>query len=383
MNFEIDFRRLGFQTNFTLQEYLDWKNNQDIESFLNIIYKDFTVKNNRRIPLKNSQYNVEQLQKIGEGSFGAVYKTKDSKNVIKIIRTENQDFFKIFDEILIHFVVSQKLSSDPYVQKRQQNHVMARVPKLKRVGLKRDSSLFIMMEYLDTPLQNFVNISKTDDSQNIQMLEFGIIYYQICSLMIYLRDSFQFTHSDFKTNNVMIKYYQNNDTKKILSHEFDVYIIDFGFSSCVIDGVSFGTSKFIEGKDMIMLSFWMFYDFCNRFDENKPCKMNQLIYDFLYTIIHSSNIDISKFSQDTNMNIQMWRQLYDLLETKTGTNVKITYEWIRKISYFFIKTSLENIYAEQRLHNRIVEDSPEPINTYAFANSKKWTTFSKITDRIN
>ncbi len=353
-DFNFDFTRIGFKQNFTLDEYISWKNSNDFTTFKTKCYEDYyLIRTTGNYASNRGDWYIPKEQKpLASGTFGSVYLSKNNQNIIKVIDINDNtgmNIFRLFDECLIQLILYEKTQLSEFVQERQRNHVMARVPRILHVGLKKGNKFFIVMEKLDNNLSSVFNsMINESDNDGKKTLKFAIILYQISSLMKYLRDYFNFSHGDFKTNNVMIKYLDNEI--------FDIYIIDYGFSNIKFEmsngnKYSFGSEEtnscYFEGRDLIMFVYWIFYDSCQRFRNiNENCQeLPQIIHQFIYKIIRCSNFNIKKFDIITRNDRSGigWYTLYNQLNKplyNRDKNVQISYEWVKRASKEIIKAQL-------------------------------------------
>ncbi len=169
--------------------------------------------------------NFEELEILGIGSYGRVYKVRESRDTDCFFAIKVIEFEKLFkNEILKEFHrfnVSTRLT-DQFVV----NHIFSWFEISKNESI----NLYMKMELCDRNFKYIINEIHNDlnlkNSKNLTPLG----YYIACELFIEILEAVQYLHGmdiihgDLNPTNIMLKNYENNE-------RFLIKIGDFGISS--------------------------------------------------------------------------------------------------------------------------------------------------------
>ena len=158
-------------------------------------------------PSKSFKSNYTKLCKLGNGSFGKVYKAKEIKTdkIIAVKQIPIQNMEKNYKLILKEINVLKNLSH-PNIVKYYKFY-------------EENDKIYIIMEYLEGgSLKDFIKNQKNKINEDICR----IIIKQILKALSYLHYSCDICHRDIKPENIMFKYKDDIN---------DIKLIDFGLSS--------------------------------------------------------------------------------------------------------------------------------------------------------
>ncbi len=182
---------------------------------------------------KNLTISMDAKNKVGEGSYGTIYKStiQDKDIVIKVPIKNN------YEDDLDENIIQNEL----FCAMRGNWTTGARIPKIEYIARlyiptsprSRITQMKIItgMEKMEGNLLQFINNVlpkfKIDDVDKI----LKDMFIQVCELLIKLQDKYDFHHRDFHMGNIM---YNNFGTKS--NPKYKWYIIDFGLSYMNIGG---------------------------------------------------------------------------------------------------------------------------------------------------
>ena len=221
------------------------ENVKDIDNLLPVMYRESSG------VYMYGKEKVEIGSKIGEGSYGIIFKAKHNNKDIAIKELRPSDFQ--LGEFLSETIIQNEL----YCLGRGKFGNGARIPKIEFFGKVRDSTgrfkYIIGMETLDIDGYDFLDQTSLD--RDIRPVYDMLM--QISELESKLQSSAKFMHRDLHLGNVMAK-------KTATGHKW--YIIDFGMSYMQIDnnivssGGTYTKSKIIynETHDLRMLIVSLF-----------------------------------------------------------------------------------------------------------------------------
>ena len=208
-----------------------------------VIYIPYKAPNNSYITINGKLYII--LSKLGHGTYGTVYKifsSDDSKNyALKVQKGYNKMYYI---EAINHFIL-KKYSS-----------VSNNIPEIYSIGkalheVDGDEEIYIytLMEYLlgntlDTIIKGHTDISKPDITKEHLC--------KIPTILQTLQNEFNFTHGDFKSDNIFI------------TNTGDIKIIDYGFSrinykSIKIEASKYFNNSFTAGRDFTVIMTYIYY----------------------------------------------------------------------------------------------------------------------------
>ena len=176
--------------------------------------------------LLNNRYKLGD--KIGEGSYGKVFKAKDTKNKNKLVAIKQ--------------VSKMRINSNPYLVEALQKelHIMKLLSDENSVKLLED---FENQEYYNFVMELCDNDLDGELKKHIKITQIGFNELEVNCIMTQFNKIFKkmqnehVIHRDLKLKNIMIKY-----DKKIPFIGFIVKLSDFGFSKVVNDEELTGTN---------------------------------------------------------------------------------------------------------------------------------------------
>lgn len=208
----------------------------------------------------NLTYGNEKLEindMIAKGGFGSIHRAKLSNNEIVIKQnleimslnnrksTADEIYYEHYKEAIIHnelfcmtrgkFVsdmarIPKPLFMSKYIHKTSQNQTL-HIPIL---GMEKiQYSLHSFYDKINTDIRNKRVSSKTKYTMD-KVLVYIMIH--VAKLLDHLQSEYDFVHRDLHVGNVMIDMTKQTDKMK-------VYLIDFGYSSVIIDGMRINVEK--------------------------------------------------------------------------------------------------------------------------------------------
>jgi len=180
-------------------------------------------------------------KKLGEGSFGTVYKMSGkSDQIVKVFEENNMDDDDI-ENLIQEVTIQQKLAEK----------LPGTCPKIHTFGRVTDS----VIDYYMIVMERCVGTARTHLRANGKNDEEVLDYLEQVANILKRAKQFDFNHRDLKSDNIMYKL--GDDNKKIY------LLIDFGFSCATFDGVKYAgtfyyepTIKcFRESRDLAMAVF--------------------------------------------------------------------------------------------------------------------------------
>lgn len=184
---------------------------------LSLVEKNMKVKEEKLIlHAKGSPFqNYIILSKIGEGSYGCVFKVKntDTKNILALKQIKKEEKNKIEDAKLVEEFNILKQLSHPFVLRVSEFY-------------DAEEYYYIATDLCKCELSSLLNKNLTEN-------QLAVIFYQIFSGLTYLHSKSIF-HRDIKPQNIMI-YSQEKDS----NNNNDLYLVKI---------IDFGTAKFFKGK---------------------------------------------------------------------------------------------------------------------------------------
>jgi serine/threonine protein kinase len=276
-----------------------------------------------RFTIDGRVYTV--IEKLGEGTYGAAYKTSapDGRNyAIKRIKGSIHtvsDFNIFMREALIQIILARESEAEangPYVPK---------IYKLAFDSAKREA--YILCELMRNTMLNL--ITALDAASNDIVIPDAL--QQISHILDFFGSRFQFNHRDLKGDNIM--YVKTPSNKRIF------VLIDFGFS-CIdwhglkINGGSyFARSKtcFREHRDLAQLTYYIL-----KYTPTLSPRLKEWLNDLL-----EAQVKKTKCSMATDCVIRgkklikSWANTYNILDRK---NVVVKYanpkNYTRKMQHF-------------------------------------------------
>ena len=186
------------------------------------------------VQINGNTYNI--IDKIGEGSFGKVYKTlkvgEYQYSVIKIIKVTN------FNQL--RYTENEIATLDWLTQKLSEKSPFPRLLEYQKIG----STYHIVMEYLEGPnLIEYLATGRLDEAK------IKTIFRQLL-LAVNILHSLEIVHRDLKLQNIML--IQNTTEEEFSTNvTFRVIIIDFGLACNRSPHFLF---KYIEDRSIIKVS---------------------------------------------------------------------------------------------------------------------------------
>jgi hypothetical protein len=166
-------------------------------------------------------YEFSEL--LGEGSFGKTYKV-DKDTVIKVIQIQDEahDFKNALLEFIIQLLCVKDTENDSYTV-GDRTYKGPFVPKLHLFG-RTSKAFYIVSEKMDITFQEFMELNKNSKVLRDLILE-------IAKIVDVLQKKDYFSHRDFKSDNIMIKFIDRGKCPETSLCGFpQIKIIDFGFS---------------------------------------------------------------------------------------------------------------------------------------------------------
>ena len=205
------------------------------------IKKIFQIKDNycttymdNKILKKLNEYDVEKL---GEGARGKIYKLIEKKNnislAIKMMIVDHRNVKYIMDlrsprwrevKLLLDFtkdVKSKKIRNLPLIYGYQ------------TCKIRDYNSIVIYYEYFDDILKNWLQNSRSDD-------EWISLILQCLITIKFLREKYKLTHNDLTWVNIMYNKIGKGGEWKYITNEYELYIPNMGYEFIFWD---FGSSK--------------------------------------------------------------------------------------------------------------------------------------------
>ena len=151
----------------------------------------------------------EKLDKIGEGTFGVVYKGENKLTKEKVAIKESHTYYfegydiKLETEKEIKFM--KALNENPYSTKLFDT-------------FEENKTIYIITELCDTDLYRILQKSK----KGFTVYEIKIIMKQLNNVLEELRKK-DMVHNDFKVENILVKFKEN-------SKEFQMKLSDYGLA---------------------------------------------------------------------------------------------------------------------------------------------------------
>ena len=153
------------------------------------------------------KHNYQKMYRIGNGSFGKVYKAKELKtgNIVAIKQISIKNSEMNYENILKEIELLSNISH-PNIVKYYKHY-------------EENEKIYIIMEYLEGgTLKEFINNEKNKINEDISRIIVG----QLLKALSYLHYNCDICHRDIKPENIMFKYKDNIRSIKL---------IDFGLSS--------------------------------------------------------------------------------------------------------------------------------------------------------
>ena len=340
---------------------LNKKNSQKIKSII-INYEELILK-----PYINSNINTNKIlihNSIGSGGFGNVYKTSNSKILLKIIKQgnskdkDNKD--REFKSLIFHYLLYK------YYEKNENIKYLC---KLHEFGIIEKNKWYAFMENCGLDLIHKLNNINIDFDTLLK------IFYECCKALKIIHD-LEYLHLDIKPENFLMK-------------DDQIKIIDFGMvkKNKFITKYSFGTMNYIPN------------DWLKNSEENKNTTLEYhhdifslgcMFIILLYTFIIKKSIlmvcplvipikDIPKIDESQ---IYKYRKEYDINQFNSMCNTikkklnkdinrKTNKGKIRKITNIFLLNLIKMMVhpnPEERCNNvnKIIE-----YLDFIFANNKR------------
>ena len=343
--------QIGFNSNFDLIFELLSNNYTNISYLINEL-QWLTEENNKTGELLS--YNSE---KIDEGVWGGIYKIKNSKNILKIMKKNELDDTVIggfYSEILIHSLLSIHSKSKMYVPRLYDIFIISN-------SKNNNYKYCCRMQRLHYNTQNWLeNQKKNSRTKQTKAFEQQFISYllQILKILDELQLNWNFNHNDLMISNTMFNN-TSSEYFKINNVFFPTFgksfkLIDFGFSSLTYNHINFVSHNYTNNINTE-----------HTFSKSKD--VCQLIFDILINFNECLSINMRTYlcSLLTVENFDFWK-CYDI---HNWNNIKL-HEWENSY-YVFGHHDFKNTKAHP---NEIINDlisSFENSNNNIYCNTDK------------
>lgn len=263
----------------------------------------------------------------GAGSYGTVYKVKDSKGHTYAIKQltdalhESRDVQVFLKECIIQILLAEESKDQP-------NGPF--VPTLHELAYDEESHhAYIRSEWMRNSLEHLVEANNR--TQNNKVVPDAVI--QIMRLLEFFGTRLQFNHRDLKGDNIM---YVKDGNKRVFK------LIDFGMSCVTWNGLTihggtyFKESKpcFRQHRDASQFMYYLFVKFQDRLS-------NELKDALAQTIIANVGNHTCDMAQDCPANgLTSWRTSYNFLNRANVTVPKGTPNEIEYAMSRFLKRAV-------------------------------------------
>lgn len=190
---------------------------------------------------------IQLTQKIASGSYGSIYQVKNKKAVVKKYHKNYKDE-SIIQENMIHIILH---CIQPIIKKCFGHPISNCIPELyEYVGIPQHMTV---MEQFEGTVRTLLNNKDFDTEKGFLIRLMYILYF--------LQSTTYFVHRDLHIENVLLKQTKQKTTKIFINNQnvteitsnYEVYLIDFGFSclsfnKCDIDLPDIVSGDFYQSK---------------------------------------------------------------------------------------------------------------------------------------
>lgn len=231
----------------------------------------------------SKKYEFGEL--LGQGSFGKTYLV-DKDTVIKVIQIQDEehDFKNALLEFIIQLLCVKDTENDSYTVGAT-TYRGPFVPKLYLFG-RTSTAFYIVSEKMDITFQKFMELNK--DSKVLRNL-----ILEIAKIVDVLQKKDYFSHRDFKSDNIMIKFIDRGKCPETSLCGFpQIKIIDFGFSCMKFNKLVLNSNPrpnllsgpcYNKSRDLSSIFYNLLqYSYLKKYS-SRECPMRHVIETLLYT----------------------------------------------------------------------------------------------------
>jgi len=258
------------------------------------------------------------VAKLGGGTYGEVYSCiRRSDNLECCVKMVKDTFaYDLIRELLIQIVIVEKTKTKNYPDLGFQGPF---APIVYDFGYDDDTNTgFIVTQTMNNTLSHLLDDKKTEPDQLTKAMSIALI--QLSTILNELYSTLKFNHRDFKTDNCMYVFDDNN--------RIQMRLIDFGFSYINYNNVVISTSSFdfdfdsLPNRDMTQLIYELY-------------SYHKYIPDYLKTVLE----DLLTFPHDGGVckmyagcdEMKNWKNTYTFLNSDTVNNPNGNSDIVKKV----------------------------------------------------
>jgi hypothetical protein len=245
----------------------------------------YTIEDNKNIEISNfnnNKYNLLKSNEIAQGGYGKVfsYIIKDTskkeifKNVNNVVvktfdpskenkKNENNEWFTNKYNLFVATFMDYLINTILYIYNKLYYKSIKLVVPIYLVAYNKTGGLISIMQKMDYVLTDLnvteesfeiIIINNIDDKKSYEKKENSLRIKEIVCKLKILQNDLEFTHYDFKSDNLLI---EGND----------IYIADFGKSRINLNNIILSSteSEFDPNIDLYYL-FYVYYDLYNQLE---------------------------------------------------------------------------------------------------------------------